>query len=54
MLQSILVADDELLARKNICRVLQDEGYRVEEVADGSAAIEAVKSTDFDLIDAGG
>ena len=50
MLQSILVADDELLARKNICRVLQDEGYRVEEVADGTAAIEAIKNTDFDLI----
>ena len=24
---NILVAEDELLPRKNICRVLEDEGY---------------------------
>ena len=47
---NILVAEDELLARKNICRVLVDEGYQVHEAADGSAAIEAVDKNDLDLI----
>lgn len=48
---NILVAEDELLARKNICRVLEDEGgYQIHEAADGSAAIEAVDKNDLDLI----
>ena len=47
---NILVAEDELLPRKNICRVLEDEGYQVHEAADGSAAIEAVDKNDLDLI----
>ena len=47
---NILVAEDELLPRKNICRVLEDEGYQVHEAADGNAAIEAVDKNDLDLI----
>ena len=47
---NILVAEDELLPRKNISRVLEDEGYQVHEAADGSAAIEAVDKNDLDLI----
>ena len=48
---NILVAEDELLPRKNISRVLEDEGgYQIHEAADGSAAIEAVDKNDLDLI----
>ena len=47
---NILVAEDELLPRKNICRVLEEEGYQIHEAADGNAAIEAVDKNDLDLI----
>lgn len=49
MQASILVAEDELLPRKNICRVLEEEGYQVHEAADGNAAIEALDKNDLDL-----
>ncbi len=47
---NILIAEDELLPRKNICRVLEDEGYQIHEAADGTEAIEAVNKNDLDLI----
>ena len=48
---NILVAEDELLARKNICRVLEDEGgYQIHEAANGSEAIEVIDKNDLDLI----
>jgi two-component system response regulator PilR (NtrC family) len=47
---SILVAEDEVLPRKNICRVLEEEGYQVYEAEDGTAAIEAIDKNDFDLV----
>jgi len=48
---NILVAEDELLPRKNICRVLEEEGlYQIHEAADGTAAIEAVDKNDLDLV----
>jgi len=47
---AILIAEDQELARKNIQRFLQQQGYKVEEAADGVAAIEAVNSADFDLV----
>jgi len=50
MAATILVAEDEMLPRKNICRVLQEENYNVHEVTDGSAAFDAVGRTDFDLV----
>ena len=46
---NILVAEDELLPRKNICRVLEEEGYQVHEAVDGNAAIEILNKNDFDL-----
>jgi DNA-binding NtrC family response regulator len=50
MAGTILVADDESLARKNICRILEEEGYRVHEASDGRAALETVENVDFDLV----
>ena len=48
---NILVAEDELLPRKNICRVLEEEGgYQIHEAADGNAAIEVVDKNDLDLV----
>jgi len=47
---AILIAEDQELARKNIQRFLQQQGYKVEEAADGTAAMEAVNSLDFDLV----
>jgi DNA-binding NtrC family response regulator len=46
---NILVAEDELLPRKNICRVLEEEGYQVHEAADGDAAIDVLDKNDLDL-----
>ncbi len=50
MAGTILVADDEPLARRNICRVLEDEGYRVHQVGDGQAALEIVDKVDLDIL----
>jgi len=47
---TILIAEDEELARKNISLFLRQEGFRVEEAFDGKAAIEAINKTDFDLV----
>jgi DNA-binding NtrC family response regulator len=47
---SILVAEDELLPRKNICRVLEEEGFQVREAADGTTAVEEIDTHDFDLV----
>lgn len=47
---AILIAEDHEVARKSIKEYLQQEGYRVEEAADGDAAIEAINNSDFDLV----
>ena len=47
---AILIAEDHEVARKSIQQYLQQEGYRVEEAADGDAAIEAINNADFDLV----
>ena len=39
---AILIAEDHEVARKSIQQYLQQEGYRVQDVADGNAAIEDV------------
>ncbi|HEY7714294.1 MAG TPA: sigma-54 dependent transcriptional regulator [Candidatus Binatia bacterium] len=47
---AILIAEDHDVARKSIQQYLQQEGYRVQDVADGNAAIEAINESDFDLV----
>jgi len=47
---TILVAEDEAIARKNISRILQQEGHIVHEVSDGTAALDAITQTDFDVV----
>jgi len=47
---TILLAEDEDIARKNIGRILQQAGHVVHEVGDGTAALAAVDQTDFDVV----
>ena len=46
---AILIAEDEIGIRESLAEVLRDEGYQVTAVADGSAAIAALDTQEFDL-----
>jgi two-component system response regulator MprA len=46
----LLVADDDRAIRESLDRVLSLEGHRVTAVADGAAALEAVRAEPVDLI----
>lgn len=52
MQRRILVVNDEPMVRALINRVLADEGYEVVSVADGQAALDAVRGAEvpFDLV----
>lgn len=50
MIASILIADDEEEIRNSLSIVLQEEGFRCTAVADGEAAIEALKENSFDIL----
>ena len=45
----ILLADDEQIVHETICGYLQDAGQQVDDAHDGEAALEAVRSRDYDL-----
>lgn len=47
---SILVIDDEKPIRTTLKDILEYEGYRVEEAADGIAGLEKLKDFDFDAV----
>ena len=47
---NILIADDEDGVRESLAEVLGEEGYRVTQVADGTAALAALAKEDFDVI----
>jgi two-component system response regulator HydG/two-component system response regulator AtoC len=46
----ILVVDDDSLSRQNISRFLSEDGHSVEQAADGSEALEQIRSGHFDLV----
>ena len=47
----ILIVDDDELARKNLTRLLQKEGFKkVSSVKNGTAAIEQLSKEPFDLL----
>ena len=46
----ILIAEDGLVNRKVLVRLLEKLGYRPAVVADGRAAVAAVAAGDFDLV----
>lgn len=47
---TILVVDDEGLARQSIAEALQEEGYQVYEAADGNTALKLLDEVDVDLV----
>ncbi len=47
---TILVVDDESVARHSVAEVLQEEGYQVHQAADGPAALQALEELDLDLV----
>jgi len=50
MKYSILIVDDEPVARKSLTDILRLEGYSVTSVANGQAAVEHVRTTHIDLM----
>jgi len=48
--QTILVAEDDTVSRRNIGKVLQDEGYRVVLTQDGEEAVSQVLTDPPDLL----
>ena len=50
MLGTIVIADDEALARQSVAEFLREEGYQVYEAADGQAALQLLEQFDVDLI----
>ena len=47
---AVLLADDEPAIRKGFARMLEAEGFSVETVRDGAAAVEAFKARRHDLV----
>jgi DNA-binding NtrC family response regulator len=48
--QRALVADDDALSREFLAEALESSGYSVRAVADGAAALAALKADDYDLV----
>ena len=49
-MHQILIADDDVDTRELLARVLSNEGYRVETVEDGHAAVEMVAAAMPDML----
>ncbi len=47
---TILVADDDPVIRRNLCVLLESEGYRVVEAADGLEAVKALEAFSVTLV----
>jgi two-component system response regulator PilR (NtrC family) len=47
---TILIADDEALARQSISEVLRDDGYQVHEAADGQVALDILAEVEVDVV----
>jgi len=45
-----LVVDDSMLIRHTVCRYLEERGWSVESVTDGSEAVQALQQLRPDLI----
>ncbi|MDM7912610.1 MAG: response regulator transcription factor, partial [Methanotrichaceae archaeon] len=50
MKAKILVVDDEETMRKSLADILRLEGYQVQTLSNGAAAIETIKKETFDLL----
>lgn len=49
-MKTLLIAEDEPVLRMLIMDTLEDEGYALEEAADGEEALQKIVDTNFDLI----
>ncbi|MBI3246637.1 MAG: sigma-54-dependent Fis family transcriptional regulator [Deltaproteobacteria bacterium] len=49
-LGTVMVADDEALARHSLAEALQEEGYLVYEAADGNAAVQLLEEREIDVV----
>lgn len=49
-MKTVLIAEDEPVLRMLIMDTLEDEGYRLEEAADGEEALQKIMDIEFDLI----
>lgn len=47
---NLLVIDDEKTIRNTLKEILEYEGYRVDEAADGAAGLEMVKNNNYDAV----
>ena len=47
---TILVADDEALARQSLVEILREEGYEVHAAEDGAAALQVLDEFEVDLV----
>lgn len=50
MATKILIVEDEIVIRKNLCAFLRKEGYEITEARDGAQAVELLNTVDFDLM----
>ncbi|MEM5947137.1 response regulator [Spirochaetia bacterium 38H-sp] len=50
MAKKVLIADDALLARKIARKILEKEGYEIEEASSGAEAIEMVEKIKPDIL----
>ena len=50
MTGTILVAEDQEVARQSLCELLREEGYQVHEAVDGTTAVRLVNELDLDLV----
>jgi CheY-like chemotaxis protein len=49
-MRTILVVEDDPIARKSISALLGDEGYGIDEASDGFEALELLHDRTFDLV----
>ena len=49
-MKKILLAEDEEVLRMLIVDTLEDEGYMIEEAADGGEAVDLLKNNQYDLV----
>lgn len=50
MAGKILVVEDDTITRSNVCWLLSEEGYEVNQAADGVQALEILRRRQFDLV----
>jgi two-component system, OmpR family, response regulator MprA len=50
MAGKILIVEDDAITRRNLCILLSEEGYEVDQAGDGVQALEIVARRGFDLV----